>query len=97
MQGEQGKALAGVVLLGDGAKRRSIRRSKRSKPPGKVRNDFAAPLYTVTFGLAGDAAQARDVAIERLDEQFTVFVKNELVVAGWFASAAMRSRICRSS
>jgi uncharacterized membrane protein len=48
----------------------------------KVRDDFGAPLYTVTFGLAGDSAQARDIAIDRLDEQFTVFVKNELVVRG---------------
>src|SRR5206468_759552 len=41
-----------------------------------------APLYTVTFGLSGDSAQARDISIDRLDEQFTVFVKNELVVRG---------------
>ncbi|MCE9527554.1 MAG: glutamine amidotransferase, partial [Planctomycetales bacterium] len=48
----------------------------------KLRDDFAAPLYTVPFGPAADAASARDVAVERLDEQFTVFVKNELQVKG---------------
>ena len=35
-----------------------------------------APLYTVVYGPAGDSAQSRDVAIENLPEQYTVFVKN---------------------
>jgi uncharacterized membrane protein len=80
LQAEQGKPLAGVLLLGDGTQTAYDPLVETQNAARKVRDDFAAPLYTVTFGLAGDAAQSRDVAVERLDEQFTVFVKNELVV-----------------
>lgn len=80
LRAEQGKALAGVLLLGDGTQTAFDPLVETQAAARKVRDDFAAPLYTVTFGLAGDAAQSRDVAVERLDEQFTVFVKNELVV-----------------
>ena len=71
-----------MLLLGDGAQTAFDPQVETQQAARKLRDDFAAPLYTVTFGLAGDAAQARDVAIDRLDEQFTVFVKNELVVRG---------------
>lgn len=79
---EQGKPLLGVLLLGDGAQTAFDPQVETQQAARRLRDDFAAPLYTVTFGLAGDAAQARDLAIERLDEQFTVFVKNEVVVRG---------------
>jgi uncharacterized membrane protein len=80
LQTEQGKPLAGTLLLGDGAQTAYDPKIETQAAARKLRDDFAAPLYTVTFGLSGDAAQSRDVAVERLDEQFTVFVKNELVV-----------------
>lgn len=79
---EQGKRLAAVVLLGDGTQTAFEPQVEVQEAGRKIRDDFAAPLYTVTFGPAGDAAQSRDVALERLDEQFTVFVKNEFVVKG---------------
>lgn len=79
---EQGKRLAAVVLLGDGAQTAFEPQVEVQEAGRKIRDDFAAPLYTVTFGPAGDAAQSRDVAVERLDEQFTVFVKNEVAVKG---------------
>jgi hypothetical protein len=78
----QGKRVIGALLMGDGAQTAFEPLIETQQAARKVRDDFAAPLYTVTFGLAGDAAQARDVAIDRLDEQFTVFVKNELLVRG---------------
>jgi uncharacterized membrane protein len=80
LRAEQGKRLIGVVLLGDGVQNAFDPLIETQDAARKLRDDFAAPLFAVTFGLSGDAAQARDVAVERLDEQFTVFVKNELVV-----------------
>jgi uncharacterized membrane protein len=77
---EQGKRVSGVLILGDGTQTAFEPLIETQEAARKLRDDFAAPLFTVTFGLSGDAAQARDVAIERLDEQFTVFVKNELVI-----------------
>ena len=82
LQAEQGKPVSGVLLMGDGAQTAFDPQVETQQAARKLRDDFAAPLFTVTFGLAGDAVQARDVAIDRLDDQFTVFVKNELVVRG---------------
>ncbi|MBW8884041.1 MAG: hypothetical protein JF612_04525, partial [Planctomycetia bacterium] len=82
LKAEQGKQLAGVLLLGDGTQTAFEPQVENQEAARKLHDEFAAPLYTVTFGLAGDAAQARDIAVERLDEQFTVFVKNELMVRG---------------
>jgi uncharacterized membrane protein len=82
LRAEQGKRVAGVILLGDGAQTAFEPLVETQQAARKLRDDFAAPLYTVTFGLAGDDAQARDVAIDRLDEQFTIFVKNEVAIRG---------------
>jgi uncharacterized membrane protein len=82
VRGEQGRRLAGVMLLGDGRHTAYAPQVEVQEAGRKLRDDFAAPLYTVPFGPAADAASARDVAVERLDEQFTVFVKNELQVKG---------------
>jgi uncharacterized membrane protein len=40
------------------------------------------PLYTIPYGPPGAASQARDVAVENLQDQYSVFVKNELIVRG---------------
>lgn len=82
VRGEQGRRLAGVILLGDGRHTAYAPQVEVQEAGRKLRDDFAAPLYTIPFGPAADAASARDVAVERLDEQFTVFVKNELLVKG---------------
>jgi len=79
---EQGKRLAAVIMSGDGAQTAFEPRIEVPEAGRKVRDDFAAPLYTVTFGPASDATQARDIAIDRLDEEFTVFVKNEVTITG---------------
>src|SRR5262245_1409167 len=82
LRSEQGKRVAGVLLTGDGVQTAFEPLVETQEAARKLRDDFAAPLFTVTFGLPGNAAQARDLAIERLDEQFTVFVKNEVVIRG---------------
>ncbi|HEX5106348.1 MAG TPA: glutamine amidotransferase, partial [Pirellulaceae bacterium] len=80
LRAEQGKRLMAVFVLGDGSQNAFDPLVETQDAARKLRDDFAAPLFAVTFGLSGSEAQARDVAVERLDEQFTVFVKNELVV-----------------
>lgn len=82
VRAEQGRRLAGVILLGDGRHTAYAPQVEVQEAGRKLRDDFAAPLFTVPFGPAADAASARDVAVERLDEQYTVFVKNELLVKG---------------
>ena len=77
---EQGKRLVAAFVLSDGAQNAFEPQVEAVEAVRKLRDDFAAALLTVPFGPAADAAQARDVAVERFDEQFTVFVKNELAV-----------------
>jgi uncharacterized membrane protein len=78
---ELGKRLMGVILLGDGTQ---TAYSPQVEMPeaGRELARLEYPLYTVAFGPSGDVVQSRDVSIENMPEQYTVFVKNELVVKG---------------
>ena len=79
VQRELGKRLAGVVLLGDGAQT-AFRPQVEVQEAGRELARLGCPLYAVPFGPPGSAVQARDVAVENLQDQYTVFVKNELAV-----------------
>ena len=81
VQRELGKRLLGVILLGDGAQT-AFSPQVEMPEAGRELARLEYPLYTVVFGPTGDVAQARDVSIENMPEQYTVFVKNELVVKG---------------
>ncbi len=76
---EMGKRLAAVVLMGDGVQ-------TAFDPPvelaevGRELERLGYPLYAVPFGGVGDVVQTRDVAVENLQDQYTVFVKNELPI-----------------
>ncbi|MFI4876749.1 MAG: glutamine amidotransferase [Blastopirellula sp. JB062] len=74
-----GKKLAGVVLLSDGAQRVFTPRVELQRAARDLAR-LDVPLHTLTFGQAIDPSQARDVAVKTLADQFTVFVKNEMVV-----------------
>lgn len=74
-----GRQLAGVVLMGDGTQT-AYNPEVETDEAARELNIRGFPLYTVSYGPAGDAAQSRDVAVENLPEQYTVFVKNELNV-----------------
>lgn len=78
---ELGKRIAGVVLLGDGVQTALAPRVEVQQAGREVAR-LGYPLYTIVFGPAGDRAQARDVAVESLRDQYTVFVKNELEIRG---------------
>ena len=79
---ETGKRIAAALILGDGRDTAFNPQTESAAAARRLRDEFAAPWYSVALGPAGDTAQAKDVAIERLDEQYTVFVKNELVIRG---------------
>ena len=80
LRAEAGKRVAGVVLLGDGVQTAFDPQIESQEAGRKLRDEFGAPLIAAAIGPSGDAATGRDVAVERLGEQFTVFVKNELTV-----------------
>jgi uncharacterized membrane protein len=76
-----GKRLAGVVLLSDGAQR-VLQPQYDLQQVARELTRLNTPLYTVPFGKPRDQSQARDVLIERLQDQYTVFVNNELEIRG---------------
>lgn len=77
---QQGKRVGGVILLGDGAQNALDPAVETMAAARRLRDDFSAPLFAAAIGPAADAAQVRDISVERLEEQFTCFVKNELIV-----------------
>lgn len=81
VQQELGQRVAAVIVLGDGAQ---TALAPQVEPYHAARElaRLQYPLYTIAYGPAGAASQARDVAIENLQDQYSVFVKNELVVRG---------------
>lgn len=79
---EAGKRVAGVILLSDGAQQAFAPRDMQPQTSARRLNDLPAPLFTVTFGQDRSATQSRDVAITDLLVNPTVFVKNELSIAG---------------
>ncbi len=78
---QMGKRLVGVVLLGDGTQT-AFQPEVEIYEAARELGNRGFPLYTVAYGPAGDAAQSRDVAVENLPEQYSVFVKNELIIRG---------------
>ena len=78
---ELGKRLVGVILLGDGTQT-AFQPEVEIYDAARELGNRGYPLYTVSYGPAGDGTQSRDVAVENLPEQYTVFVKNELPVRG---------------
>jgi hypothetical protein len=78
---EQGKRLVGVVLLGDGTQT-AAQPDVEIYEAARELGHLGYPLYTIAYGPSSDSVQSRDVAVENLPEQYTVFVKNELVVHG---------------
>lgn len=81
LQRELGKRVIGVIAMGDGTQTAFTPRVELTEA-GREMARLEYPLYTVVWGPLGDVTQARDLAIENLPEQYTVFVKNEMQVKG---------------
>jgi hypothetical protein len=78
---ESGKRLVGIVLLSDGAQR-VLQPQYDLQQAVRELTRLNTPLFTVPFGKPRDQSQARDIMIERLQDQYTVFVHNELEIRG---------------
>jgi uncharacterized membrane protein len=79
---EVGHRLAGVVLLSDGGQNALEPRDATPQMAARKLADMGVPLFAIPFGQENAANQRADVAVTALDVNPTVFVKNELVVAG---------------
>lgn len=78
---EVGHRLMGVVLFSDGAQRAYEPRVELREAARELKR-LGYPLYTISFGMPREKSQAKDVAIENLQDHYSVFVKNELLVRG---------------
>ena len=79
LQMHQGRQVAGVILLSDGAQRALIADISPQQAARQL-DRRATPLYTVAIGRDRAQSQARDVAIENLLDEYSVFVKNEFAL-----------------
>ena len=79
IQRDLGQPFAGIILTGDGTQT-AIDPRVDVQEAGRELNRIDCPLFTIGFGPQSSAGQARDVAIENLLEQYSVFVKNRLAV-----------------
>jgi len=77
-----GRQLAGVIVLSDGAQHAYPPRDEPPQSAARSIGDAGVPLWSVTFGKPLGAGQGRDAAIVNLSVGETVYVKNQLEVAG---------------
>ncbi len=78
---ERSNRLLGVILMGDGVQ--TVPGNSPRVEIWEVGEELARldqPLYTVAYGPEGSVTDARDVAVVNLLDQYTVFVKTELLV-----------------
>ncbi len=76
-----GTRLAAVFLLGDGTQT-VFNSDVDLYQAARELGNLGYPLFTIPFGPGVDAQQSRDISIDSLPDQFTVFVKNQLEVRG---------------
>ena len=70
----------GTILMGDGVENVGIEQPVNLSQALKQFQELQSPLLTVAFGQQGDAGQFADLAITNMPEQFSVNIKNELLV-----------------
>lgn len=89
---ESGKRVAAVILLSDGAQQAYAPRDIAPQTEARELARQGIPLYSLSFGQERAASQARDLAITELLVNPTVYVKNELTVAGTLRVDGMVNR-----
>ena len=77
-----GRQLAGVIVLSDGAQHAYPPRDEPPQSAARSIGDAGVPLWSVTFGQPLGAGQGRDAAVVNLSVGETVYLKNQLEVAG---------------
>ena len=77
-----GRQIAGVIVLSDGAQHAYPPRDDPPQSAARAVGDAGVPLWSVTFGQPLGAGQGRDAAVVNLSVGETVYVKNQLEVAG---------------
>jgi len=77
-----GKRVLATVMLTDGAQRTRPSRDTLPQDAATRLRDSGIPLYTVPLGQAGLDTNIRDIAVDSIQANERVFVKNNLLVTG---------------
>jgi hypothetical protein len=77
-----GRQLAGVIVLSDGGQHAYPPRDEPPQSAARAVGDAGVPLWSITFGQQLGTGQGRDAAIVNLSVGETVYLKNQLEVAG---------------
>lgn len=70
----------GTILMGDGVENVGTEQQINLPQALKQFQELQSPLFTVPFGQQGDVGQFADLAITNMPEQFSVNIKNELLI-----------------
>jgi uncharacterized membrane protein len=77
-----GKRVLGTILLSDGTQRTRPPRDVLPQDAAARLRDAGMPLYAVPLGQAGVMTDVKDVAVESVQSNDRVFVKNNLLITG---------------
>jgi len=91
LRNELGKRLSAVILLSDGVQT-AVAPEVEIHQAGRELARLGFPLYAISLGKADAASDSRDVAIENLQDQYTVFVNNELQVRAGLRARGYQNR-----
>lgn len=80
VRGIRSQRPVGTILMSDGVENTGPDPEISLPQAIQQFRQMQAPLFTVAFGQQGDAGQFADLAITNMPEQFSVNVKNELLV-----------------
>lgn len=76
----QGKKIASMILMGDGAQRTLPPRQTDPRQSARVLGELQIPIHTITFGASQLTGTTADLMLENLQTSPTVFVKNRAVL-----------------
>jgi uncharacterized membrane protein len=77
-----GKRVLAAIMLTDGAQRTRPSRDMLPQDAAARMRDAGIPLYTIPLGQAGMDKEMRDIAVNTVQANDRVFVKNNLLVTG---------------
>jgi hypothetical protein len=77
-----GKRILATIMLSDGTQRTRPSRDVLPQDAAARLRDAGIPLYAVPFGQAGLVGNIRDIAVDSVQANDRVFVKNKLLVTG---------------
>ncbi|MDR1270599.1 MAG: VWA domain-containing protein [Planctomycetaceae bacterium] len=91
-QNSSGKRVLGTILLSDGTQRTRPPRDLLPQDAATRLRDAGIPLYSIPLGQATGTPDVQDIAVNDIQANDRVFVKNEFLVSGSLRIAGYRNK-----